>query len=265
MSSLHTLSGTAAAATHSAVEDHVHRLVAAAFFVCVAAATLGIAGTFSPLVTGTATMAAPGAPYSVGVTLSYLQTCTGCAATLTASCASFPVGCVANQGGAAGGANSATLTAGLSFSIMAWLLELAALPALIATVAETTNSALASGALLRLPLLPASLALAAAAVVFRCVALGCGVNYAFAQLLGTGSTVGAAAVVGGFSYTAQSNAGLICSFIALGLAIIMLGLLLGARSHTLGAMAHPAKAAVIAHASQRLPAPATRTLDGLHV
>lgn len=241
------LAGTAAHATHAPLEDATHRMLAASFFICVIAATLGIAGTFTPLMTGTYVSPL----FTLANSISYQQTCQSCTSSNPLQCASaLPTGniCYTNNP-ISSSFGSSQLTAGLSFSVMAWILEIIALPAIIACVAETTNSALASGALLRAARLPLTTWLAVFAVVFRCIALGCGLNYVFSLLLNP-------SVGPGVTYSSQSNAGLILSFIALGFSAILVVLLWWAQHNVKYAIHHPAKSAVVAHVDRLEPTPA---------
>ena len=240
------LAGTAAHATHAPLEDATHRMLAASFFICVIAATLGIAGTFTPLMTGTSVISPS---ITTAVSISYQQTCLSCSSSTPLLCAGQPNICYTNNPISSSSFGSSQLTAGLSFSVMAWILELIALPAIIACVAETTNSALASGALLRAARLPLTTWLGVFAVVFRCIALGCGLNYVFSQLLNPN-------VPAGVTYSSQSNAGLILSFIALGFSAILVVLLWWAQHNVKYAIHHPAKSAVVAHVERLEPTPA---------
>lgn len=70
------------------------------------------------------------------------------------------------------------LTAGLAFSIMAWLVEFLALLLGLLCIVESSNSTLSSGRLLDWERMPVVLFITVVAICFRCVALGCLYNCA---------------------------------------------------------------------------------------
>ena len=101
----------------------------------------------------------------------------------TASVVSGSTSCFQNQPLSATGAlSSSTLTSGLAFSIMAWLVDFLAVLLAILCIVETTNSVLASRKLLAFSRMPATLFCFVVALSFRIIAVACAYNWTLAQL-----------------------------------------------------------------------------------
>ena len=80
-----------------------------------------------------------------------------------------------------GAISSATLTSGLAFSIMAWLVDFLAVLLAILCIVETTNSVLASRKLLAISRMPATLFCFVFALIFRIIAVACAYNWTLTQ------------------------------------------------------------------------------------
>ena len=119
-------------------------------------------------------------------------------------------------------AGSATLTAGLAFSVMAWLVDFLSVLLTILCLVEASNSILSSHKLLEFSRLPSTLATLVIAICFRIIGVACGYNFALQQLNPGGAW--SQQITSG-SWSSATNAAPILLLIAIGLGAISMILL----------------------------------------
>ena len=238
----------------------------------------GVAGTFTPLMMGSAYGSMQLAPsvsnltYSVSlpITSSFLSVCLGgsCTAMTSAgaavapaadaagTCASllslFPSTCYSAQTaaptllvaafpGMAYAFGSAQLQAGLAFAIIAWLVDALAL-LLAAVVLLGVRAVPAATSRARLATLAA---LAAASALFRSIALGCGINYEYKLLNAPGPLP---QLLPALNWVNLPMTGFILLFLALALSVVSI-FTFNAAKGMVGALEVPPPAAAATVAS----------------